>query len=338
MARAIVILLVLGGIAAAYVLFTGALDDFGKEPVKIQDRPATGDETTGAELGGRPAEAPGPKQTVPAMLAIAPPAKVLFLASSPHTFNALVLMSLDATKGVSYATWYTDRLDAERAGPAAGPARGMSALEAAPTAAWLEQEEIRAVLADGLDPHALPTEFWTGVEDRVRRGVMGLSFHAFFPVGANNEWVTVHPALTHPIVSKLLPVERAAELRADPIPGLYPEGRPLLLTGEGRRHAASRILPDPDESASFWRLAAEGAHGWRTAFVYPVEKSKEGSRVLLEVSSVGAEAWPALIAGKDDRVLWVGLEDFGRQAYYNSDSHARMVIVINHWIAWLVGP
>jgi len=340
MTRAIVILLVLGAVVGAYLLATGALEDDGRGKAVIQDRPqpGIGDEPAGATLGPGPSEAPGPRQVTPAMLPVSPPAKALFLAAMPLSFNELVLVSLETTKGLSVAAWYTERLDSKRPGPAAGRAKGMPALETAPTGAWLEEQDIRVLVLAGLDPNSMPMAFWNAVEDRVRRGVMGVWFHAQFPVGANNEWITVHPALSHPVLSKLLPVERAAELSADPVPGLYPEARPILLTAEGRRHPASRLLPEPDEAAALWRLAAEGEHGWRTKFVYPVEKSREGANVLVEVQSVGAEAWPAMIAAKDARVLWVGLADFGQQSYYSSDSHSRMVTLINNGVVWLAGP
>jgi hypothetical protein len=257
------------------------------------------------------------------------PVTVLVLARRARSFEQLLKMTLDGTERLSYATWYEDT--------GSGEARGLPALSAPPTAKWLEEKDVKVVLLDQLDPDALPMPFWEAVAERVRRGVTGLLFHAGWPYGASNEAQTAVPALSHPVLGPLLPVERADELVGDPVPGAFAEPRPLRITRSGRQHPASRLVDDPDTSGDLWVRAAEGPHGWRTRFVYPVRQTRAGAEVLVEVPAAGAEAWPAVVASDSPRVLWVGIEDLEHDAYRDAVSQGRFSTLMNHWVLWLAG-
>lgn len=336
MSRALLIALVLAAVGGAYYLLTGGLEV--THPEAEQGAGQSPPVEAGATLGGPEASAPTVVQ-VPDFLQPTAPFAALMLTRRPTSWNVLMGNALRDTQGVAYAIWHVgDMGGPESIGGHMGEARDLPTLSSPPDRAWLDTHDIKVLIVDELDPHAVSDAFWAGVSDRVRRGVMGLLFHPGWPYGAGNEALQAHPALSHPVLRALLPVERAAELSGQPVPGVFTEGRVFRVTADGRRHAASRLVSDPDQSAQAWRSAGEGQHGLRTEFVYPVEKTREGAKVLTEVQGDGAEYWPALVATESSgRVLWMGNRDFGQEGYKHPRMQGLMATLVNHWVVWLAG-
>ena len=152
--------------------------------------------------------------------------------------------------------------------------------------------------------------------------------------------VTQHPALTHPVLGKLLPVKRAALIEGSPLPGVYPQQRPLGVTAQGKRHPATRFVRNEVASGNIWLKATDGGEGsFGTKFCYPVLEPAPGAQVLVEAEA--ATSVPAIIATPHlqnrPRVLWMGNTDFGQRTYYNQARDATQKLLVNHWILWLVG-
>lgn len=340
MQRILIVLLVL---AAAYGIYAYAMYQPSDEPVVetggTDPRPDEPEDDTGSKgttlagAGNRVAD-----DAKPEVLQLERPASALLIAKHQGTWPLLVISSLQYVRNLEYRTWFLD--DIRERKPTAGDGRGMAPLTAAPTGQYLETHDVAALFLDVVDPNALPASFWAVVKERVESGRMGLFFRPSYLTGDGGVGVSQHPALTHPVLGKLLPVQRAALIEGSPLPGVFPEQRTLAVTELGKRHPATRFVRNEKASGNIWALATDGSEGsFGTKFCYPVLETAPGAEVLVEAEA--STSIPAVIATRHGenrpRVLWMGNTDFGHRTHYVRARDDLQKMLVNHWIVWLLG-
>ena len=310
-------------------------DDSNDTASELPDEPTKGAaEDPGSGLKG--ATGVGPT-TNPRLLELTKPARMVVIGNQQSSWAMLMISTAQYMKKLDYRVWWIE--DASTRTGKAGDGRGMAELKAAPSGQYLVDQDVDILVLDTLDPNALPESFWKVVAERVQSGRMGLYFRPSYFVGSGGEGTSEHPALSHPTLSSLLPVKRAALIEGNPLPGVFAEGKSLQVTQDGKEHPASRYVAHPEASARTWEAAQTGEHAFETKFVYPVLDVKPGHEILVEVEA--ATPVPAIIAtsvgANKPRVVWMGNTDFGQRAYHSKSKDALMKMLVNHWFVWLAG-
>ncbi len=272
---------------------------------------------------------------MPELLALPSASRIVLIGKHQGSWPELMVHAFQQIKELEYRTWYTHDIRTRK--PGAGVGRGMEELKSQPTAEYLEAHGVAALFLDSVDPNAFPETFWNVVTARVQSGRMGLYFRPGFPATESGDGVTQHPALTHPALKALLPIERAALLQGSATPGVESSGRPLRVTTAGMRHPATRLVDNPKASERAWGLTATGEGSFAAVFCYPVLDLKPGAQSLVEWQA--ATSVPALVAGADGdaRVLWMGNADFGQRTHFARSKDTTQKLLVNHWVLWLVG-
>jgi hypothetical protein len=272
---------------------------------------------------------------LPHLLALPSAARVLLVGKHQGSWPELMVHAFQQIRELEYRTWYTHDVATRK--PGAGVGRGMEELKALPTAEYLEAQDVRALFLDSVDPNVFPETFWNVVTARVESGRMGLYIRPGFPVGEGGASVTQHPALTHPALKALLPIERAALLQGSPTPGVESGGRALRVTTVGMEHPATRLVDNTTASQRVWDRASSGTGSFAAVFCYPVLDLKPGAKTLVEWQA--ATSVPAVVSSADGeaRVLWMGNVDFGQRTYFVRSKDSIQKLLANHWILWLVG-
>lgn len=332
--RSLVLLLVLAvGVGAWFLFFSGP----GGDPT--EDLPGPDGRVDEAEPD--PALRHAPRTGPPPPMVehqIEGSGRLLMIARLRSTWNATLEVGFQRIRNLSYRTWYSIGPQ-HQPGPHAGPGRGLAELRKQPTAEFLRDHDIQALFVDEVDPNAYPSLFWSVVADRVRSGAMGLYVRPGFPMDDAGQALSAHPALSHPTLKLLLPIERAATLAGQaPLPGLFTEQQPFRVTAAGHAHPATQLVADEDASREYWRGASEGEGRLGTKFCYPVLELKEGAVTLVALEA-GAAGIPAVVvSGGPERVLWMGNTDFGdRKTHFTREKSTVQYTLINHWCTWLTG-
>jgi hypothetical protein len=335
----IVILAVIGGV---YMLLSQPDDSGGgTDPLAENGDVAEGGTAKKNDPAALSGSGTDPDEVlVPQMGLLRKPARVLMVAQRADGWNTFLSDSLKRLQDLSFVTWHLASVTPEGIG-AAGPgdSLGLDALKAPPTGDYLEREDIHALIWDTADPNTLPASFWKVVAERVNSGRMGLYIRPGTPPAPAGSSVMPpqHPALTHPVLKDLLPVARASLIQGSPLPGIYSTAQPLVVTPEGSKHVATRLVKNTAASLKTWAQTGEGAGAFATRFCYPVQEMKAGAKALVNLQA--ATALPAIIVSgaQNARVLWMGNIDFGREAYYVRSKDAVLRFLTNGWLLWLVG-
>jgi hypothetical protein len=347
--RALIMFLVLCALLVGGLYFSGSFDgpEVDETPPRAGTNPGEDDRPT-LDPGER-VDNTEPLQTPDVQaLVLKHSARTLVIGRRPGLWNTFILLSLDSVKNMAYQSWYLNA-EAETAGV---KARDLPPLDSMPTASLLDDKDFDVLIIDNVIPEDLSNEFWEAVARRVRGGQMGLWFNAGIPhaePGSDaTSQPTVCPALTHPILSTLLPVAEAKPIKGeDPapgsnmnrrVPGVFRGLKPFHITDAGSAHAATSLVPWTRWSRVIWESAGQGKDPLGTPFVYPVTKLTEGSTTLVDVQD-GSRSWPAFIAGGADhgRVLWVGVPDMGFRPHFHQDRAKFMGIVVGNLVVWLTG-
>jgi hypothetical protein len=302
---------------------------FERSPVEEPaDKPVTaaGGGATAPDLAtAEPKEEPRP-----AVPEVAEPVSVLVLGESPRSFTMWLPILLRLDPKIQWRMWLAEA-------PAPGVAthaEDVPPLEAKPDAAVLDG--LRVLVLAGVDPSRFGDDFWRRVTERVRAKSMGLLVlgeHRFGKAYAD-----------HPVLKEVLPIRGVkAVAPASPgssiLAGVFEKPRPFVVTSEGRRHPASRIVPYPGWSEKHWKAQETGSQAWVTKFCSPAEGPTTDGVVLVEVDT-GDGRMPAFLAssGANGRVLWIGgFFDLERSAYAGSASYDRARALGVSWVAWLAG-
>ncbi|MDJ0522136.1 MAG: hypothetical protein QNJ90_08695 [Planctomycetota bacterium] len=334
MQRVVMLVLILAVAAGVYFLI--ASDDSGGPGADLR-----GDDPSAKGEGGPgldPAKAKGTEAPAePKVLQLKSPARLLLIGGQKDSWNHTVLMVCGSIKELSYRSWFLNDATAGTSG-VEGPARGMTKLEAKPTAGYLDSEDVRVLVLDNLDPNAFPQDFWDAAARRVTSGRMGLFVRPGFPTGNDGVAQTQSPLLSHPTLQPLLPVKTGTALSGSPLPGVFTEAQSLRPTDLGHRHPATRFFEDPDVSVKAWAPALEGEGALATKFCYPVEDLADGVQIL--VTCEAASSLPAILATDPTaktRVLWMGNVDFGFRTHYVRAKDRIQKLFTNHAIVWLAG-
>lgn len=313
----------------------------------ITENPSTQEDLTPDPGAAPPVETPDPGTLsvrpgeIPDLVEyeLQSPARLLMIARLRSTWTATVELTLDGIKKLDYRTWYM--VSTEPGGPAggfAGGGRGLPELTRAPTADFLRDNEIEALVFDEVDPNLFAVDFWEAVAERVRTGRMGLYFRPGVPFDEQNRIQTSHPALAHPVLKELLPVKSALDIKGSPVPGVFSDKQLLKPTEAGYKHPATELIPVEQGSLDIWERATTGQGALGSKFCYPVQEIKSDAVVLINLEA-GVEI-PAVIVstGGKARVLWMGNTDFGdRQTHFVREKNVIQKTLLNHWCVWLVG-
>jgi hypothetical protein len=335
--RILIIVLVLAAVAGAYLWF--AHDDAVDTP---ELDPGAGPATAGKDKekeGGtlKRATAKGPVPEVERK-DIQGECRLLMLARGRSTWTATLENSFKRMRTMQYRTWYHVGVQgSEIGGPFAGEGRGLSELKQKPTAEFLRDHDIQVLVVDEIDPNAYPDLFWTVAAERIKSGAMGLYFRPGIPMTDDGQALSVHPALTHPTFSELLPIAKAREITGSPVPGVFTVRQQFAITPAGLTHPAMRLVEPEEASQAVWTAAGMGEGKLGTKFAYPVEELKPGALRLLDVETgVGL---PAIVAsGGPERVLWMGTNELGdRQTHFKLEKNRIQTTLLNHWWVWLMG-
>ena len=269
--------------------------------------------------------------------------RVLVLARRKLPENLFTLQILGAPDEVSYQSWFLNA----GADTAAGKARGLDQLTTMPTAEHLEDADITLLVLDNVDPNDMPETFWEQVKERVGLGAMGLLVQAYPPYSPADPAAKVHPLLTHPVTKTFIPVAEALPLEGAPneagnmkIPGVFAgTPRPLVVTEDGQRHPAVRLVRWPKWNREWWGVLGSGDARIATPFCYPVTKTEAGSQVLLGALPKEGDALPAIIVGPENvgRVIWAGVPQLGWKFHYDNLSKKNVGTLLHNVLAWLAG-
>ena len=335
------LLLVIGIAVGAWFLIDRMSDDSNGDVPTVDDggTQKKKDEGGDTSLTGVSTDA---TLIVPESAKLKTEAAAVLVGHNNDQWTASILQAMQSMKDLKYASWFyelTPRGGLDAPGPGPGEFRGLPGLESRPDANYLEDNDIRVLFLDTLDPNLLGTKFWDVVAQRVRSGRMGLYVRPNFPKGMtrNDAAPTVHPVLTHPVVKDLIPVTKAKELRGTPLPGSYGQNlQTLVATDAGVTHPATRLVPDAEASRNIWNAAKMGKGAISTVFVYPVETPRTGEQILIDMDNGD---FPAVIVAKspDMRVLWMGNGDFSTDLHFEREKAKFQYMLLTHWITWLVG-
>jgi hypothetical protein len=299
-------------------------------PERPQDAPATGDPTQPSEdprLPSEEAEEPveAPELEVPALAA---PVRALILGDDAvASYTGWLTQLWGFNPKIRWQSWFA-RPDPK----IKSHSDGLPALDQVPGPADLEAVDILVLAA--FDPSRLPASMWTTVADRVRAGSLGL---LILPNGATGHAIAETEALK-PIlpVAKVSP--HAAVTPGGPVPGVFFEALPIVLTEEGAAHPVTRLVKYPKWNRKMWGWMGEGGPkaAWATKYVSPVEMAAPGA-VVLARAGTGPDSIPAIVAGPGElRVLWVGgFFNVDTRAYKESRSVLAMRALMNRWAVWL---
>lgn len=312
----------------------------GETPIDESPEPANGNGETPepgeAGLKGGVENPVGP-DAKPEALQLERPSRVLFIGKHQGSWPMLMISVFQHVRALEYRTWFTQDIRTRKGVP--GDGRGMTALTALPTGAYLDDNDVEALFLDVVDPNALPKSFWDVVTERVQSGRMGLYLRPSQLISEGGVAVSQHPALSHPALRALLPVARAASIEGSPLPGVFPQGAPLSVTEAGRRHPATRLVANEKASGNTWAAASTGEGAFDTKFCYPVIELAAGAQTLVQAEA--ATPIPAVVATADvqgrPRVLWMGNNDFGQRTYFVRAKDEIQKTLANHWVVWLVG-
>jgi hypothetical protein len=332
--RTVVVVLVLAAAVAAWFVFGGT--DPEPEDVTPTTGPETPAETPGEDEGAGLAGAqPAGPPVEPYAPILSRGGRALMIAHIRSTWTATVELSLQRIRELQYRIWYTAGQTGE---PMTVPGRGLSELLAKPTAEYLRDHDIQLLVVDQIDPNGFPELFWNVVAERVRDGRMGLYFRPDIPLDGAGQMLSVHPALTHPTLKTLLPVEEASVLEGTPVPGTFKQQAPFRITTAGAEHPATRMVDDPLQSRALWDRAGTGEGAIGTFFCYPVMQVREGAQVLVNVDA-GAATIPAVVASAPPlRVIWMGNANFGdRFTHYAHEKNIFQTTMLNRWWLFLMG-
>ena len=264
--------------------------------------------------------------------------RLLMIGRTRATWTATLEITFHEIRNLKYRTWYMfDPKTQGVGGEFAGKGRGLSELLARPTASYLEGNDILVLVLDQVDPNVFPDTFWSTVAERVNSGRMGLYFRPGPPMDDANKMLSAHPALSHPGLGALLPVEKAMAIEGNPVPGVFATQQPLGVTPEGLQHPATRLTEEEEHSRVYWARASQGEGAVGTKFVYPVTDLKAGAKVLVNVEA--AVSTPGIVVGGGPgRVLWMGMNDFGgRKTHFTLDKNRFQKAVLNRCWLWLMG-
>ena len=276
------------------------------------------------------------------------PTRILMISQVPVTPLSAMQQELNSSKNVAWNVWY---LQEGAKPPPNFASNGMDALESAPTGSQLDDFDYDVVLLDNTNPADLPDDFMDVLARRIRAGKTGLLYQAHFPFpgepGPDGKPLTRSPALDHPVLGELLPVQEAELIQGRPggqgqttVPGVFgAKPRNFSLQTAGVEHAATRLVRWPRWTRVHWEEMSKGKHAFSTPFVYPVTVVRPGSRVLFAVDKREGDPWPALIEGAPDkgRVLWLGMRDLGWDAHYDGVQRNRLYALRHNLLAWLAG-
>jgi hypothetical protein len=211
----------------------------------------------------------------------------------------------------------------------------------APTASWFEAMGVEVLAVCDIDPGWLEPAFWDMVVARVKAGTLGLWLQPGLPTAATagSPAPEVHPLLSSPALRALVPVAKAAPVRGDPVPGVYPSGAVFQATGDGERHPASRIVYWPEWSRRVWQMGATASPPWGTRFCYPVEALVPGSVVLVEALPPRGNAVPMYVQGPAaaGRVLWFGAQQVADDTLRDGRQAQKWYGMLHNAMVWLAG-
>lgn len=321
----LIIVLVLGAVLAA-LWAVGVFDPAPTEvPTDPSGRPPRSTPGGGVELGNR-AEPPAQRPPVEQFKAD-PPARVLLLAGVPYRLPTFMAERWSLLPEFEFRAWGPEPVDG------APPPSKLDGYDPdMPTSEQLGADAVEVVIVHDLDPRHLPTAFWEGLADRVRSGQIGL---IVIPGQLNGPQM-----LAHEVLGPLLPVTAAVE-GDETLSTVLTQGfLPYVLTEEGAKHPASRLVRWPEWSRKLWKEFAASEAPWGTNLAFPVAEMRDGSDVLLELDLTRSEKRPVLIAGPEDegRVLWFGGWDLGsKEGYYRPRTTAEWGAMLGNWVVWAAG-
>lgn len=325
--NALVVVLILAVVAAA-LYFTGVLKFDSPAPSPATPPAAVPEQPKPLPELGAAEPTTEPKPEVPEVVT---PIRVLVLGQKPRSYVEWLFPMFDYVQKIDWQVWYSD--GANPGGRTHSDA--LPALDKAPLGADLEQ--VGVLVLAGVDPAKLSPEFWSSVADRVRSGRLGLL------MVTENQFAKAQA--DEPSLKSILPITGAkavgpTSVGSREIAGVYEKEKSFVVTEDGTKHPASRMVPYAGWSKRLWEAQSRGKGAWKTKFVAPVTGVAPGARVLANVDVGGAEV-PAIVAsgGTGGRTLWVaGLFDVGNGAYSDSDSFDRMRALVISWIVWLAEP
>lgn len=333
------------GLWALGVFGSDATDGSGPEG----GRGKTGENPSGAALqgGGLAAAREVPKvQPQPEWFPVTEPLRVLFVIRRANSFLALQSNVLGGSEDakIEASLWVADP------GPDPVELPKTTWIREQPNGQWFDQQDFHVLIVAGLDPAALPDDFWQAVTKRVTGGRTGLWVSPSTPPAPPGSGVNppVHPMLTHPLFKALLPVADAARLeggRGEPgkpaplPPGMFRKPVPFVVTDAGIKHPASRIVAWPQWSRSIWVEGGSGPQPWGSWFCYPVTKVSPSAVTLVNAAPEGAATIPMFVAGAPagGRVLWFGAEDAGDATYRVNTAVEKWNAILHNSVVWLAG-
>jgi hypothetical protein len=256
------------------------------------------------------------------------PVRVLMVGDRVRSFTAWLSQLWTYVPEVHWQAWYVTAPEGVVLhAPSAPPLGGM------PTASDLDGTQVLVVA--GLDPTALPPEFWTRAGELVRAGRLGL---LLVPDDVRAQSMGSIEAFR-----SILPFARVRGLEpatpGGPPAGVFYEARPFVLTEEGATHPTAQIVERwPNWNRRWWASLTEG--GSKAPFaskLCPIVEGVEPDAVVVATLGSGGTSPPAIVAsGGDARVLWLGgLMEIAPSAYTTSRSVLAMRALMHQWVRWL---
>lgn len=337
-------LLVGGGLWVAGVFGPRGADD---PPPGGGGREGTGTSSNGASLesGGTGAREVPKEQPKPEWFPVTEPLRVLFVIQRATSWLALQSQVLGGAEDAQIESfvWASDP------GPNPVPLPKSDWIREQPNGQWFTQQDFHVLVVAQIDPAVLPDDFWQAVTKRVTGGLTGLWVQPMMPPTPPGSSVSlpVHPMLTHPLFSALLPVADAARLeggRGEPgkpalPPGVFKTEVPFVVTDAGTAHPASRVVPWPEWSRRIWTEGRQGPKPWGSWFCYPVTKLAPGAVTLVNAAPEAGAPIPMFVAreGAGGRVLWYGAADASDAVFRANLSLEKWNTILHNSIVWLGG-